>query len=283
MYSFHHGLRCSESNMEGCKLTYNRSVYHKAHAVLFHHRDISGVESLPQEPRPWFQKWIWFNWESPANSPHIPELNDMFNLTSSYRLDSHIPVPTGYLTPLTTQDEGFKPLQKDKLVCWVVSNWNPKFKRVKVYEELKKHIQVEVYGKAFNRVLPHEEYDKLVPSCKFYLSWENSIDQDYVTEKLFIPMMAGTVPVVLGTSRANYEESIPGDSFIHVNDFASPKELAERLIYLDNNPAEYMKYFAWRQRYKVRMCGHNVCEACLYLKKHKEYQYFHDLDKWFWG
>ena len=272
--------------MEGCQLTDDRSVYHKAHAIMFHHRDINGVGNLPQEPRPWFQKWIWFNSESPANCPHIPALNDVFNLTSSYRLDSNIPVPYGYLTQLTPQDESFKLPEKDKLVCWVVTNWNPQFKRVQLYEEMKNHIKIEVYGRAFNRHLSGDEYNRLLPSCKFYLAWENSIYRDYMTEKLFNAMSVGTVPVVLGDSRANYEEHIPGDSFIHVDDFSSPKELAERLMYLDNNHTEYMKYFEWRQRYKVHKCNFvsdQVCRTCQHLKMYKGYQRFHGLSKWYWG
>ena len=113
---------CREFNIKGCHLTDDRSLYDKAHAVLFHHRDINWeLSNMPQQPRPWFQKWVWFNMESPANSPQIPKLNDLFNLTSNYRLDSNIPVPYGYLAPVTHEDESFKLPMKDKVVCWVVS------------------------------------------------------------------------------------------------------------------------------------------------------------------
>ncbi len=118
-------LSCSTFNITKCLLTDDKSLYQKAHGVLFHHRDIHGnLAGMPTEPRPWFQKWVWSNMESPANSPLIPELNHLFNLTCNYRLDSDIPVPYGYLVPLSSHTESFKLPTKDKLVCWIVSNWN---------------------------------------------------------------------------------------------------------------------------------------------------------------
>ncbi|XP_041819576.1 4-galactosyl-N-acetylglucosaminide 3-alpha-L-fucosyltransferase 9-like [Chelmon rostratus] len=280
-------VNCGIYNIERCLLTDDKSLYHKAHGVIFHHRDIHGnLASLPKEPRPWFQKWVWSNMESPANSAPIPEVNHLFNLTCNYRLDSNIPVPYGYLLPVTPEDESFKLPAKDKLVCWVVSNWNAQFKRVQFYNEMKDHIKIHTYGKAFGQDLSEQDYSKIVSSCKFYLSFENSVYKDYITEKLYRPMSLGTVPIVLGTQRQQYEDHIPGDSFIHVNDFSTPKELAERLIYLDQNNSEYMRYFNWTSRFKVKTSWfgkEQACKTCGYLQNHKGYQAFHDLNKWYWG
>ncbi|XP_071373214.1 4-galactosyl-N-acetylglucosaminide 3-alpha-L-fucosyltransferase 9-like [Centroberyx affinis] len=279
-------LNCSAFSITGCHLTDDKAAYSKAHGVLFHHSDIRGQADLPQEPRPWFQKWVWFNMESPANSPQIPELNHLFNLTCNYRLDSNIPVPYGSLVPVTHEDKSFKLPAKDKLVCWIVSHWNPRHKRVEFYNELKKHVKIEAYGNAFDRHLNDQEYAKIMPSCKFYLSFENSIYKDYITEKLYMPMMMGTVPVVLGTDRQNYEDRVPGDSFIHVDDFATPKELAERLHHLNHNHTEYMRYFNWRDKYKVKTSVfglEHACSTCNYLQKHRGYQAFHGFNNWYWG
>ncbi|XP_041819977.1 4-galactosyl-N-acetylglucosaminide 3-alpha-L-fucosyltransferase 9-like [Chelmon rostratus] len=289
MWPFGHkfNLSCRTFNIERCHLTDDKSLYHKAHGVIFHHRDIHGnLTSLPKETRPWFQKWVWQNMESPANSDPIPEVNHFFNLTCNYRLDSNIPVPYGHLVPVTPEDESFKLPAKDKLVCWVVSNWKPNYKRVQFYNEMKNHVMIHTYGREFDKDLTKQEYSKIVSSCKFYLSFENSIYKDYITEKLYRPMSLGTVPVVLGPSRQNYEDHIPGDSFIHVNDFSTPKELAERLIYLDQNNSKYMRYFNWRRRFKVKMSAfgrEHACKTCGYLQNHRGYQVFHNLNKWYWG
>ncbi|KAM3858975.1 4-galactosyl-N-acetylglucosaminide 3-alpha-L-fucosyltransferase 9-like [Diretmus argenteus] len=280
-------LSCSVFNIKGCHLTDNKTLYSKAQGVFFHHRDIHrNLANMPKEPRPWFQKWIWSNMESPSNTPPIPELNHLFNLTCNYRLDSNIPVPYGYLVPLTYEDKRFKLPAKDKLVCWIVSNWRANDKRVHFYAELKKHIKIEAYGRAFNRHVKDEDYSKTVSSCKFYLAFENSVYKDYITEKLYNPMMMGTVPVVLGPPRLNYEDHISGDSFIHVDDFVSPKELAERMLYLDQNHAEYMSYFQWRERFEVKRTtfGHELaCKSCQYIQNHRGYQAFNGLNKWYWG
>ncbi|KAG8005587.1 hypothetical protein GBF38_001487 [Nibea albiflora] len=233
-FGFKFGDSCSDYNITRCRLTDDRSLYNKAHGILFHHRDIHSVSNLPKEPRPWFQKWVWFNMESPANSGQIPELNHLINLTCSYRLDSHIPVQYGYLVPRTSKQETFKLPAKDKLVCWIVSNWGGHQRRVQFYNEFKKHITVNCYGAGCNHRISNEEYTTIMQSCKFYLSFENSVYKDYVTEKLYAPLIHGAVPVVLGPPRENYEHLVPADSFIHIDDFPNPKELAEKLLYLTN-------------------------------------------------
>ena len=279
-------LNCDMFKYKGCRLTDDKSLYHKAHGVLFHHRDIHGnLENLPSEPRPWFQKWVWMNMESPSNCGKLPGLDNIFNLTSCYRSDSHIPVPYGNFLPQTSEVESFQLPTKDKLVCWIVSLWNDELKRVQYYNELKEHIQIDTYGKAFDKNVDNQNYGNIVSSCKFYLSFENSQHTDYITEKLFSPLIMGTVPVVLGTSRENYENLIPGDSFIHVDDFSTPKELAERLLQLGQDTTEYMRFFDWKKTYRIRQAHFGVehaCKACRYLQENRGYQASHSLTKWFW-
>lgn len=83
----------------------------------------------------------------------------------------------------------------------------------------------------------------------------------------------GTVPIVLGTHRENYEKLVLGDSFIHKDDFASPKELADYLHLLDSKDDLYLKYFRWRKHYKVRkleLWSEPMCQACDYLRKRRQ-------------
>uniref|UniRef100_A0A3P9NKB5 Fucosyltransferase n=1 Tax=Poecilia reticulata TaxID=8081 RepID=A0A3P9NKB5_POERE len=111
-------------------------------------------------------------------------------------------------------------------------------------------------------------------------------DIDYITEKLYIPLSVGTVPVVLGTTRENYENFVPRDAFIHVDDFKSPKELADYLLLQDKNQEMYLGYFKWRRHFKVyriNSWAERTCHACDYLKRHKEYRAFENLNKWYWG
>uniref|UniRef100_A0A8C6WP23 Fucosyltransferase n=1 Tax=Neogobius melanostomus TaxID=47308 RepID=A0A8C6WP23_9GOBI len=279
------GFSCAHYDITGCHLTDDKALYSKAHAVMFHHRNID-LNTMPKEPRPYFQKWVWYNLESPSNTAKIPALNDLFNLTCSYRRDSDVLTPYGSLVPISEEDGLFTRVPtKERLVCWIVSNWNLRYKRIQYYNELKKHIEIKTYGRAFGEYISNDKYIEIMTSCKFYLSFENSIHKDYITEKFFRPMEYGAVPVVLGPPRQNYEIHAPGHAFIHVDDFPSPKELAERLKHLDQHPDEYMDFFEWRNSFKAvsgRFGLEQTCRTCHYLKKQKRYQVFRDLNKWFW-
>ncbi|XP_060742119.1 4-galactosyl-N-acetylglucosaminide 3-alpha-L-fucosyltransferase 9-like [Tachysurus vachellii] len=278
---------CKQFGIEGCQITDDRSQYDKAHGVMFHHRDIGGdFSGLLNRPRPPYQKWVWMNMEPPDNSGRRAEVDNAFNLTSNYRRDSDVWVPYGRLVEVSEKEKTFQIPTKDKIVCWIVSNWNPNFQRVKYFTELSKHIKVEAYGRHFNRYIGSEDYNKILSSCKFYLSFENSIHKDYFTEKLFNPLMSGTVPVVLGPPRENYEEVIPSDSFIHVDDFKSPQELAEHLKYMDQNQEAYERYFTWRQYFTAERSYfglEHACRSCEHIKNNKAYRVFKNLSKWYWG
>ncbi|XP_017542351.1 4-galactosyl-N-acetylglucosaminide 3-alpha-L-fucosyltransferase 9-like [Pygocentrus nattereri] len=282
-------LESCESNygFKGCRLTLDRNQLDKAHAIMFHVRDIGGdVSYLQTLSRPPRQKWVWMNMESPDNSYRLPGADDLFNLTSNYRRDSDIWVPYGQLVDISENNQPFKIPEKDKLVCWIVSNWKDNLKRVRYFNELSQHIKVEAYGRHFGRYVNNEDYSQVVRSCKFYLSFENSVYIDYITEKLFNPMRLGTVPVVLGPARENYEEFVPRDSFIHVDDFQKPQELAEHLKLLDQNQEMYERYFDWRKDYVPKMNDFGqaqACHICDHVRRNKNYRVFKNVNKWYWG
>ncbi|KAL6460549.1 hypothetical protein MHYP_G00305150 [Metynnis hypsauchen] len=277
----------SQFQIEGCYLTDDRALYKKAHGVLIHHRDIrSDLSNLPSEPRPYFQKWVWMHFESPKNTPRIPGLENLFNVTMNFRQDADISIHEQMILKTEdTKDEIFPDVlkKKDKLVCWIVSNWNEQHDRVKYYNELKKHIHIELYGRRFH-ALDRVGYNNVLTTCKFYLSFENTKYRDYVTEKLYNPLTKGSVPVVLGPSRSIYERLIPSNSFIHVEDFKTHKELADYLNSLDKNEDQYKKFFQWREKYEVKHVDfprQHACQACQYIRNRNDYQTFTNLNKWY--
>ncbi|XP_029913116.1 alpha-(1,3)-fucosyltransferase 9-like [Myripristis murdjan] len=277
----------SRFNISGCHFTVNRELFSKADALLIHHREIHwNLSNLPQGPRPVFQKWIWMNFESPSNSQRIPLLNDQFNLTMNYRQDADISQPYGAIIKTSKEVEPFVP-RKNKLVCWIISNWRLEQKRVRYFKNLHRYIHIHIYGAAFYSRVSERDYRMLLASCKFYLAFENSIHLDYITEKVYRPLRLGSVPVVLGPPRENYEKFIPGDAFIHVDDFSSPQALAKHLCRLDKNEAMYRKYFNWKWNHRVSLNSfpiQNVCYSCNYIKQHhSRKQTFTNLYKWYWG
>ena len=53
-----------------------------------------------------------------------------------------------------------------------------------------------------------------------------------------------------GKSKRVYTKFLPPKSFINVEDFNTPKDLADYLLLLSKNATEYNKYHAWRDEYE---------------------------------
>ncbi|NXH97740.1 FUT5 fucosyltransferase, partial [Pachycephala philippinensis] len=251
-----------------CRFTTNHSQLCQADAVILHHREVCGHrESLARLPRLPTQPWIWLNMESPSHSSNLSAMDNLFNLTMSYRRDSDIFVPYGELRPLGRPRPVAIP-HKSRLVAWVVSNWQEESRRVRYYRELRQHIPVDVYGKNHTPLAPSELL-ATISRYTFYLAFENSQHQDYITEKLWRnALSSGTIPVVLGPPRENYELFLPPDSFIHVDDFGSARELARFLFELAWDAERYRGYFQWRRWFRpVPGTGWalRLCRACQFL------------------
>uniref|UniRef100_A0ACB8ET48 Alpha-(1,3)-fucosyltransferase 11 n=1 Tax=Sphaerodactylus townsendi TaxID=933632 RepID=A0ACB8ET48_9SAUR len=120
-------------------------------------------------------------------------------------------------------------------------------------------LQVDSYGECLNnRELPtarlrdtstatteDPEFMAFISQYKFHLAMENAICHDYMTEKLWRPMHVGAVPVYRGSP--SVRDWMPDNhSIILIDDFGSPKELAEYLDFLDRNPDEYVKYLDYK-------------------------------------
>ena len=184
---------------------------------------------------------------------------------------------------------------KEKLVAWMVSNCPTQSRRLQYVSELKKYIKVDVYGRCGDMQCPKNWMDKdsncmnmIARTYKFYLSFENSLCNDYATEKFFKTLPYDIVPVVRGG--ANYRDFVPpGEKwYIDTADFSSPKDLAEYLLHLDNNTEEYVKYLKSRELYDFRTYFRITdspawCELCKKLHDATTpAKVYHNIDQW-WG
>lgn len=276
--------------IDSCHLTDNRSFTSKAQAVLIFHREIhDNLTNLPTT-RTRLQRWIWCNMDSPTYTRRIAGIQGLFNLTLSYRSDADIHV--GWkVTVRRNTDEDFILPKKERLLCWIVDSddlHTATEEHYSYYRELVKHIKVDIFNSSSDN-FRGENYFRTISSCKFYLSFENSIHKDYITETFNGPLAAGTVPIVLGPPRKNYENFAPGSSFIHVNDFPDAAALARYLQSIENDHKNYMKFFEWRQFFVARRhlteekheFAYAVCQACHHVGMYKEYRVIPDLYKWF--
>ncbi|CAJ1065365.1 alpha-(1%2C3)-fucosyltransferase 4-like [Xyrichtys novacula] len=286
--------------IEKCTLTDDWSAYLEADAVIIHHREVaSGTVFLPPEPRPGAQKWIWMNYESPAHTPGLGRFDGVFNLTLSYRTDSDIFLPYGYLVPIrhTTRRNRFaQPLHapsrsqllRPRLLAWVISNWSESHARVAFYHQLRQYVKVDVFGRA-GHPIPEDNGSgsvvRMLGQYQFYLALENSQHTDYITEKLWNAVRAGSIPVVLGPSRQNYERFMPPEAFIHVDDFPTVRALARYLLRLRRDPVRLRRHLDWRGGYSLHQPAfwtEHYCTACRAVRRNQgRTEVVRDLKQWF--
>ncbi|XP_047471251.1 alpha-(1,3)-fucosyltransferase C-like [Penaeus chinensis] len=252
-----------------CTTTANRAKYPltKLDAVIWHFR--SNDKSLPAERSPHTRYIFWMMESASYLFGDLNRYNNVFNWTFTYRLDSDIPNPYGRVyrlrQPHPPSDYNYAG-NKTKLVAWVVSNCKTQSGREQVVQALKKWIKVDVYGRCGPLKCPRstECTEMLNATYKFYLSFENSLCQDYATEKFFGTLKLNVIPVVYGLG--NYSIQAPPHSYIDALSFPSVKKLAEYLLYLDSNDTAYNEYFRWKAYHHFPMnfakFSRPFCEIC---------------------
>lgn len=133
----------------------------------------------------------------------------------------------------------------------IVSDCRPQFRNAYL-DHLTDYLgpdRIHRYGDCGNHALPPKPINnaiKVIQNYKFYLSFENTIQDGYVTEKLFTVLRMRILPVYLGALDAPNITLANSPCFVRVSDFPTPKHLAEHLLRLDRDANEYNKYFQWR-------------------------------------
>ena len=214
--------------------------------------------------------WLW----------HIVQ-----TLTMTHRADSDIPAP--YFSIEKKGDKRKQMLRdnfnfaagKSKKIAWVVSRCQTRSEREIYVKELRKYIEIDIYGKCGNFTC-FPCWSRLNATYKFYLAFENNFCIDYYTEKVGRTLsLGGMIPVVMGG--ANYSKFLPPYSYIDAMDFASPRALAEYLHELDNNDTLYNEYFKWLWHYNV--FNPNLhCALCAYLHTNRdEIKVYDNIKTWY--
>lgn len=273
-----------------CFLTRDRSLIRSADAVVIHDRDADGND-LPRY-RAEHQRWVYWNMEAPPNSrpEQMVRLRGVFNWTYTYRRDSDVPHPyffvrSGASRRTAPPAEHSPTSNRSRLVAWVVSNCRTPSRREAFVAELRKHVTVDTFGSCGNLTCLQSEncFARLGERYYFYLSLENAVCPDYVTEKLYNALHHGMVPVVMGKYSASLA---PPGSCIDALRFASPERLAAYLKALAADPARYEAYFAWKKTHEVQYnpfvdhCA--LCEA-LYRASPDERKVYEDMVDWWHG
>ena len=235
----------------GWQLAYDRGAAVEADAIVFHLPTLDRA-TLPNGRRPG-QRWVAWSHECEVNYPMMDDAAFMaqFDLTMTHRRSAdvwvpYLPLPYHMFAP---------PLPKTEAapVVYISSNPRDRSGRDDYVRELMRHVAVDSYGRQLNnRTMPGPDEGfrtKLltIARYRFTLAFENAIATDYVTEKFFDPLIAGSVPIVLGAPNVADFAPAPG-SYLDVADFAGPAALAQRIRELCEDEAAYASMLAWKTR-----------------------------------
>ena len=87
----------------------------------------------------------------------------------------------------------------------------------------------------------------------------------------------------MGALREDYEQVAPPHSYIHVDDFDSPQQLAQYLHKLDQSDDLYNEYFRWKGMGKM-INTKFWCRLCAMVNIGNEYPMWYDtLQNWWHG
>jgi len=223
----------------------------------------------PRERTLMNQTWaLSILWESASYYPVGSDSNVLshFDITIGSNRDLHRVFSMSYspdwariLHPYSLYEKlGRRVVPARSNVTLLVSNCGSKSGRESYLADLLALLPVDSFGRCFrNREEPQVAsevlgfFDGLIKKhevaygYKFLLAFENSIETDYVTEKIFDAWEAHAVPVYRGAPNiADY--AVGPHSFIEVDDAMTPSKLAALISYLDNNDTAYAEYHAWR-------------------------------------
>ncbi|GMH84241.1 hypothetical protein TL16_g09863 [Triparma laevis f. inornata] len=247
-----------------CIVTKSRSGMSEADLLLFHVKTHSKNDFPPRTSN---VKWGYVSLEQPGYAPLLEDSSytSKFDYSLTYDLDSSIPTIT--VSPHFTAQQyhdakvlGFN--EKDGFgeptaIAAFVSNCRAAGaeKRLAMMEELSKYMPVHSYGSCLNNKQEPKLSDvkatnkqMILQRYKFYLSFENNIIKDYVSEKVFDGLLAGSLPVYRGAE--SIDKFMPSETtpaVIKMSDFGDDmKALSDYLLKLANDESEYNKYFQWK-------------------------------------
>lgn len=286
-----------------CVVTNSVEELNSSDAVLFHCEDIwknrrslfatlyNTLNEMPKYRNP-SQVWVFWSLE-PVSHTYGVLPHDTFNWTAHYRKDSTIFTPYDRYVKKTESElnesgflSNFKRdylKDKTKMAVIVESNCQDQSRRHRLVAEISKYIHVDQFGECSNNVICPKSYsqetcDNYINHYKFYLAFENSICQDYITEKFWRTIVnRHQIPVVAASSATL--ELLPPKSYLNVFDFPSIKELTNKMKEISSNATLYNSYFKWMTYYK-RDDEHAFCKLCKALHENRTPQVYHDLEGW---
>ena len=272
------------SSIHRCQFTRDKHKLSQASIVAFHLYDIERYE-LPKRTvsKNHSQAWIFITGESPINFyyqnpsflPYV--LDNYFDQAISYKYDSPFRIFSAtnkhrmlsgdksnssfsYINEtLHERQLNYHSLKYKKMpIAWIVSNCITFSQREEYVGELRKFIQIDIYGQCGRSCSNNNKRECQLDLHQyyFYLAFENSRCNSYITEKFWRIISDSNhrlVPIVMGPKESDYAQVAPKQSYIHVDNYRTPEDLAKYLKYLIHYPEEYLTYLRWREYTRIEL------------------------------
>ena len=286
-----HGFRRAKCPIDDCYITRNRSFTDTFDAVIINIATAASFVYPKNVNRTSRQRFVLFSQEAPTlPDDEMRKYNDFFNWTMTYQHASDLPYIYGRVVALANAPHAYEARKyigrvsqghnygrdKTKLAVFFNSRCYTPSRREEYVRLLGKHIKVDTFGRCSQQQCSMDNatklssdqcYDMVERHYKFYLAFENSLCQDYVTERFFDILERHIVPVVYGG--ADYAAIAPPHSYIDASHY-SPEELAEHLHSIAANDTLYNEYHWWRPYFRVErryplMANRVMCQLCRQL------------------
>ncbi|XP_065090887.1 alpha-(1,3)-fucosyltransferase 10 isoform X2 [Ochlerotatus camptorhynchus] len=209
--------------------------------------------------------WGLYHDGSPKSVPFLLHGLDLFNFSSTFSRHSTVPLTFQPFTTLEKlisnknmytfgQKTAFQRKMKLAPILYIQSNCDTLTGRELYVKELGKHIAIDSYGhclrnKTFpagitndsrNKTVIRDFYD-FVSKYKFIIVYQDMICEDYIADKFWKSLTLGIVPIYFGAT--NIRSYLPNpDSAILIDDYSSPRNLAQFILQASNNEDVYVGF-----------------------------------------
>ena len=274
--------RLEEVGVRGCSLPNNSSCMfqHTKKDVDVVYRQVQ-MFSGSQLPYRYCDRQIVAMLNSEAEQPALIELLQNADIRIDHHLSSAITVTEACGIPWKKELYKTPDPSGRKGVALLMSNCGAKWRNDYILE-LSKYIHIYSYGGCFHNTSEPPSRDNRVAKFpdiakrhRMVVTFENTIQNDYITEKIVQCYNSGVIPVYWGPPEIY--QWVPGNhSFIDPQKFKGPKELAEYLKRVDEDDDLFRYHttnFAYTQAEKTHtencfprsfFCG--ICEIALSMK-----------------
>lgn len=199
-----------------------------------------------------------------------------FNWSMSYRFSADVHVPYGAITLRdgpSRKEYARIVARKNKMAVWFVSNCYPESRREVIVKILQNEgINVDIFGQCGKGRVDEES---TINNYKFYIAFENSLCEDYITEKFFNRYNFDVILLTYGGADYNY--LLPSGTFVNANDFKNASFLARFLRELASGDNRYTQMLKAKDKYislgpELFGFQYGMCELCYKMNNIKKYR-----------